>query len=579
MGEFVGQEASETQDANTRELTRLTRNIDTLLRDPKAIRLGAFVIPKAYAAGGRPTTRTVALVGEQKPEAVVNKGGMRVYDKPTMGVLNPGDTVLPGLGGLRSAKYGKDLGDAAKREHFMALVNAETGGQGPVAQQGFIETVLNRGMARGETLDQLMANKLYFPTRTQKLAVAGLQPEQRAVTEPLLGTALAGSNMTNFATGNASYDPKHKFGKEGFFGYGGTGGTTFIGGKPAEYFGQEKTDESWAEAMRGLALGGGLGAGSGSDPLVAKIPKPDTSLASEPIYLPHPLSTIEAGGGESRGGGASGEFSGGFGPDVGAPGFTEATYPQVGPSQQQLRNQAAFEQLPFGETLRAAGGLASSAYQSAQATGGIGKAALSGTWNFLKEEYEHLPESVAETATTAGIGTAGAVGARVAGRAGRFLEKEALKYGEHLEAPSAVGRPEFAAVQALLGQKPYDVTEAARQATLPQVPMEGRYGTGADLDKPMANELQVGQSGKIKVEMDNPPPGTEVSTEGKVFKDTTTETTRMPLAPDDEPKRYSNPLINVFRGVAGGVERLRKVTGGGDDADLHPEYSGGGIRG
>jgi hypothetical protein len=180
------------------------------------------------------------------------------------------DTILPGLGGTRTEKYGKNLSDPATREHFMALVNAETGGQGPIAQQGFIETILNRGMARGETLDQLMANKAYFPARTQRLAQSGLQPAERAVTDPLLGTALAGSNLTNFATGNASYDPKHQFGKEGLFGYGGAGGTTFIAGKPAEYFGQEKSDESWAETMRVLALGGGLNAaGSGSDSFAA----------------------------------------------------------------------------------------------------------------------------------------------------------------------------------------------------------------------------------------------------------------------------------------------------------------------
>jgi len=212
-----------------------------------------------------------------------------------------------GLRDQRMNKYGADFANPAMREKFLSYVNAETGGQGPVAQQAFIETILNRGMARGETLDQVLSNKAYFPDRTRRVAARGLKESERNAMSPLLETAMGGSNISNFATGNAQEDPKHPFGKAGMFGFGGTGGATFMvgsGGTGTEYFGTEKADQAWVETQRELALldrqaidyAGGqqiAGSVSGAADVKVKVERPSGPAVLEAdanMFLPTPTN-------------------------------------------------------------------------------------------------------------------------------------------------------------------------------------------------------------------------------------------------------------------------------------------------
>ena len=241
------------------------------------------------ATSGGSSNAVDAMTGESKPR----------YNQP-------GAPTGPlSLRDQRMNKYGAALADPAMREKFLSYVNAETGGQGGVAQQAFIETILNRGMARGETLSQVLNNRKYFPDRTRNVAAQGLKENERNAMSPLLENVMGGSNISNFATGNAQLDPKHPFGREGMFGFGGTKGATFqvgSGGKGTEFYGTEKADQAWVELQRELALldrrtidaaGGSQIAGnvSGSGDIKVKVERPSGPAvldADASMFLPTP---------------------------------------------------------------------------------------------------------------------------------------------------------------------------------------------------------------------------------------------------------------------------------------------------
>jgi hypothetical protein len=75
---------------------------------------------------------------------------------------------------------------------------------------------------------------------------------------------------------------------------------------------------------------------------------------------------------------------------------------------------------------------------------------------------------------------------------------------------------------------------------------EGR----SNLDRMMGNQmLNVAASGQIKINHENAPEGAEVETEGDIFKDTETSTTRMPF-------ETHNPFIDTARTVSAWAHRL-----------------------
>src|SRR4030095_5868228 len=143
-----------------------------------------------------------------------------------------GNQVSP-LAALRSA-YSPELNDPVLRQQLYMLTHREVGGQGPAAQQAFMESVINRAAARGQTLAQTVSDKNYFPSTSLK--PTSLNQEQATGYGSILGNVLAGSNVSNYATGNAS-------GTVGFAG----GPQTFQAG--GERFGIEVPDKSWAMSV------------------------------------------------------------------------------------------------------------------------------------------------------------------------------------------------------------------------------------------------------------------------------------------------------------------------------------------
>jgi hypothetical protein len=135
------------------------------------------------------------------------------------------------------AKLVAELNSPGMRDRMMALTNAEVGGQGPEAAQAFMETVFNRAAARGQTLNRTMQTD-YYPG----LGDPGrLTDAERAAMGPLIDKVTGGSNISGYATGNAS------------------GGVGFAGGPQTSYV-------RGGRLFSGATGGGPVGATSGGAP-------------------------------------------------------------------------------------------------------------------------------------------------------------------------------------------------------------------------------------------------------------------------------------------------------------------------
>ncbi|WP_238121958.1 MULTISPECIES: phage tail length tape measure family protein [unclassified Xanthobacter] len=144
---------------------------------------------------------------------------------------------LASLASIRSA-YDAELADPALRQRLAAITQAEVGGQGAEAQLAFVETLFNRGAARGMSLSQVISDRGYFPSQT--FAAADRYASDPGLADRyagILGAVRGGSNVSSWATGNAS-------GSVGFAG----GPQTYAAG--GERFGVEGPDMSWAAQMR-----------------------------------------------------------------------------------------------------------------------------------------------------------------------------------------------------------------------------------------------------------------------------------------------------------------------------------------
>lgn len=149
-------------------------------------------------------------------------------------------TTNPLLAQARAA-YAQALQDPAMAARFAGMVHAEVGGQGPQAQQAFMESVLNRAAARGQTLDQVLSGSYFPPVTYQRAARFAADPRIAGQYTGMLGDVLGGSNTAQFATGNAS----------GTVGFAGGPQVAAYGG---ERFGVEGPDQAWAKRLMGGAL-------------------------------------------------------------------------------------------------------------------------------------------------------------------------------------------------------------------------------------------------------------------------------------------------------------------------------------
>jgi hypothetical protein len=134
------------------------------------------------------------------------------------------------------AQHAAELEDPRVLGEFFNLTRNEVGGQGPEARQAFMETVLNRAQARGQTLSQAINDRRYYPSVSYR--PSSMSAEKVADYSGTLQDVIGGSNISNYATGNAS-------GRVGFNG----GPHTFSAG--GERFGIEGPDRGWHQSSGG----------------------------------------------------------------------------------------------------------------------------------------------------------------------------------------------------------------------------------------------------------------------------------------------------------------------------------------
>ena len=132
-------------------------------------------------------------------------------------------------GSIDRSSFNAELQDPALRQRLASLAYRETGGQGPQAQQAFVETIFNRAAARGKSLaDTISGQDGYYPP----VSLRPVDPARVSSYGPIVDTVARGSNLSNGATGNAS------------------GGVGFNGGQQTyaangERFGREGPDKNW----------------------------------------------------------------------------------------------------------------------------------------------------------------------------------------------------------------------------------------------------------------------------------------------------------------------------------------------
>lgn len=151
----------------------------------------------------------------------------------------PVGTTLTGLAASRT-NFNSELSNPAVLNQLYAMTRAEVGGQGPEAQQAFMESIFNRANSRGMSLEQTLGDKNYFPQSTFDAANRYASQANPVTYDDLLSKVREGSNISNYATGNAS-------GTVGFAG----GPMTYASG--GERFGIEGPDKAWAQQMQEMA--------------------------------------------------------------------------------------------------------------------------------------------------------------------------------------------------------------------------------------------------------------------------------------------------------------------------------------
>ena len=152
-----------------------------------------------------------------------------------------GDAPPQAVPALDRTHFADALADPATKRALLANVHAEVGDQfqrNPAVAQAKLETILNRASSRGMTPLQAATDPKYYPAvtlqRMQRYSDSHLEPYSK-----IYADVAAGSNVANYATGNAS-------GTVGFAG----GPQTYQAPGTYERFGIEGPDRKWVTAMR-----------------------------------------------------------------------------------------------------------------------------------------------------------------------------------------------------------------------------------------------------------------------------------------------------------------------------------------
>jgi hypothetical protein len=146
-------------------------------------------------------------------------------------------------------RFGNELQDPEIHRLLAASTAAEVGGQGPEAEQYYIESVFNRAAARNMTLRQTVTSDArrggYYPATTIDRLGDRIQPAKQAQIDQIIAGVMAGANESNFATGNES----------GRVRSGGAPVTRDLGPRK-ERFVQEIPDRKWVSRVAAAAARG-----------------------------------------------------------------------------------------------------------------------------------------------------------------------------------------------------------------------------------------------------------------------------------------------------------------------------------
>jgi hypothetical protein len=154
----------------------------------------------------------------------------------------PGTEGASGSLAQSRAGFAQELADPATKERLFRLAAAEN----PQNPQAFMESLMNRAAARGQTLSRAMNDRGYYPG----VSLRGKAPGgYRSGMEAALPDVLGGSNVTNYATGNASLNVGFGYGRGARDPY------TYRDPRTGERYGVEnrRSDINWARRMRDLA--------------------------------------------------------------------------------------------------------------------------------------------------------------------------------------------------------------------------------------------------------------------------------------------------------------------------------------
>ncbi|MFG1381263.1 hypothetical protein [Xanthobacter versatilis] len=224
------------------------RNLGEGLNELGKTLLGAMLYRQQQDATGAADARNYATVtgGLPLPLGGAGTASADVPFQPAAGpsadaapapAPQPGGDTVPALAQAR-AGFAQELQDQALATRLAAITQAEVGGQGPQAQQAFMESVLNRAAARGQTLAQTLTGGYFPPVTYQHADRFATDPQLAGRYGGMVGNVLGGSNVSQFATGNAS----------GGVGFNGGPQVSAYGG---ERFGIEGPDRAWADRLRG----------------------------------------------------------------------------------------------------------------------------------------------------------------------------------------------------------------------------------------------------------------------------------------------------------------------------------------
>ena len=152
----------------------------------------------------------------------------------------PGKIGAPGASAILAAERARvaaQLQNPATRQLLMASTRAEVGSQGEQAQQAYMESVINRAAATpGASLTKMLRSS-YYPWATRSKLGRGTTGEQAERYNAMIDRVLAGSNVSNLATGNESGNVR-------------SGGARIMSAFGGERFVEELWLKGWTQRVR-----------------------------------------------------------------------------------------------------------------------------------------------------------------------------------------------------------------------------------------------------------------------------------------------------------------------------------------